>query len=392
MKSVYLDHSATTPIREEVLKAMTPYFSDAFGNASSIHTPGQRARQALENARKGVAGIIGADSREVIFTSGGTETDNLAIKGIAYAKQGKGKHIVTTSIEHPAVLNSCHYLEEEGYEVTFLPVDEQGLVDLDSVKEALKPETVLVSIMLANNEVGTIQPIKEIGEITKARGIPFHTDAVQAVGKIPVRVDDLNVDMLSISGHKIYGPKGVGALYVREGTSIVPLAHGGHHEMGYRPGTENVAAMVGLAKAMDLAEQEREDFFEEMNKLRSMLRKGIIEKVEDVQFNGHPEKGLPNILNVSFKFIEGESLLLSLDTKGIAVSTGSACSSGSPESSHVLTAMGPSPEEAMGNLRISLGRLNDVDDITYVLEVLPDVVSKLREISPIYQHRGKTKE
>ncbi len=392
MKSVYLDHSATPPIREEVLEAMVPYFSDAFGNASSIHTPGQRARQALENARKGVASIISADSREVIFTSGGTESDNLAIKGIAYAKQGKGKHIVTTSIEHPAVLNCCHYLEEEGYEVTFLPVDEQGLVDPDSVKEALKPETMLVSVMLANNEVGTIQPIKEIGEITRARGIPFHTDAVQAVGKIPVRVDDLNVDLLSISGHKIYGPKGVGALYVREGTPIVPLTHGGHHEMGYRPGTENVAAMVGLAKAMDLAEQEREDFFMEMNKLRLMLKKGITEKVEDVQFNGHPEKGLPNILNVSFKFIEGESLLLSLDTKGIAVSTGSACSSGSPESSHVLTAMGPSPEEAMGNLRISLGRLNDEDDITYVLEVLPDVVSKLREISPIYQDRGKAQE
>jgi len=392
MKQVYLDHGATTPIREEVTEALLPYFSDAFGNASSIHTFGQRARKAMEDARRRVAHIMGAGPEEIIFTSGGTESDNLAIKGIAYASQGKGKHIVTSSIEHPAVLNCCQQLEREGYEVTYLPVDKFGLVNPDSVSDALKPETVLVSMMLANNEVGTIQPIKEIGEITKTRSIPFHTDAIQAVGKIPIIVDDLNVDLLSISGHKIYGPKGVGVLYTRKGTPIVPLMHGGSHEMGYRPGTENVADIVGLAKAMELADQEREDFSRRMNNLRSMLEKGIQEKIEEVQFNGHPEKRLPNMSNVSFKFIDGESLLLSLDMEGIAVSTGSACSSESEDSSHVLLAMGTAPDVARGSLRFSLGRLNDADDISYVLDVLPKAVATLRERSPLYPPRGKTKK
>ena len=379
MRAVYLDHSATTPIREEVAEAMLPYVSEVFGNPSSIHTPGQRARKAVENARRGVAGILGAESGEVIFTSGGTESDNLAIKGVAYAGQGKGRHIVTSSIEHSAVLNCCQHLETEGYEVTYLPVDLHGLVAPDSVRDALKSETVLVSIMLANSEVGTIQPLKEIGDITRARGIPLHTDAVQAVGKIPVRADDLNIDLLSLSGHKIYGPKGIGTLYVRKGTPMVPLTHGGHHEMGIRPGTENVAALVGLTKAMELAEQEREGFFESMKTLRDMLERGINEKIEDIRFNGHPDKRLPNILNVSFEHIDGESLLLSLDMKGIAVSTGSACSSGSPEPSHVLIAMGANPDVAQGSLRFSLGWLNDKEDISYVLDVLPDVVATLRE-------------
>jgi cysteine desulfurase len=388
MKPVYLDHGATTPIREEVIEVMLPYFSKTFGNPSSIHTFGQSARDDIEDARKRVAGVLGVDPTEVIFTSGGTESDNLAIKGIAYAKQGKGKHIVTSSIEHSAVLNSCQYLEQEGYEVTYLPVDEYGLVSLNSLEKALKPETLLVSIMLANNEVGTIQPVREIGELTQVRGIHFHTDAVQAVGKIPTRVNDLNVDLLSVSGHKIYGPKGVGVLYIREGTPIVPLIHGGQHQMGYRPGTENVAVAVGMAKAMELAEQEREDFFRKMIELRSMLEKGIREKIEDVQFNGHPEKRLPNILNASFKFIDGESLLLSLDLEGIAVSTGSACSSESEESSHVLMAMGTAPDVARGSLRFSLGRLNDEEDISHVLDVLPDAIATLRERSPLY-HGGK---
>jgi cysteine desulfurase len=383
MKQVFLDHSATTPVREQVMEAMLPYFSDAFGNASSIHSFGQRARKDLEDARKSVAGLLRADSREIIFTSGGTESDNLAIKGIAYASQGKGRHIVISSIEHPAVLNCCQYLTQEGYEVTYLPVNREGLVDPDSVKTALKKETVLVSILLANNEVGTLQPVKEIGEITRERGVPLHTDAIQAFGKVPVRVDELNVDLLSISGHKIYGPKGVGALYVRKETPMVPLMHGGHHEMGYRPGTENVAAIVGLAKAMELAEEEREEVFTGMSHLRSMLKRGINEKIENVQFNGHPEKTLPNILNASFKFIEGESLQLSLDMNGIAVSTGSACASGSEESSHVLMAMGTAPDVARGSLRFSLGRLNDEDDIAYVLDVLPDVVARLRKTSPL---------
>lgn len=388
MRQVYLDHSATTPMREEVVEAMLPYFSDAFGNASSIHTVGQKARRDLEDARNSFASLIGAHSKEVIFTSGGTESDNLAIKGIAYAKKGKGRHIITSSIEHSAVLNCCHYLEQEGFEVTYLPVDKHALVDADSVRDAIRSDTILVSIMLANSEVGSIQPIKEIGAITKEKGIPFHTDAVQAVGKVPISVDDLKVDLLSVSGHKIYGPKGVGALYATQGTSIVPLAYGGHHEMGYRPGTENVAGIVGLAKAMELAEQERGDFSQSMNMLRSMLEKGISERIEEVQFNGHPKKRLPNISNASFKFIDGESLLLSLDMSGIAVSTGSACASGSEEVSHVLTAMGIAPDVARGSLRFSLGRLNDEDDIAYVLEALPDLVSRLREASPVY-HGGE---
>jgi len=385
MKKVYMDHSATTPVREEVAEAMLPYYSDTFGNASSIHVFGQKARNALENARKGIANILGADSREIIFTSGGTESDNYAIKGIAYGRQGRQKHIVTSSIEHSAILSSCQYLEQEGYEITYLPVDEHGMVNPDEVERAIRPETILVSVMLANAEVGTIQPIREIGEITRKRGIPFHTDAVQAVGKIPVRVDELNIDLLSISGHKIYGPKGIGALYVCKGTPIVPLMHGGHHEMGYRPGTENVAAIAGLAKALELAEHEREDFYIKMSNMRSMLEKGISEKIERVKINGHPEKRLPNILNASFNFIDGEALLLSLDMKGIAVSTGSACSSDSKEVSHVLTAMDISPDVARGAIRFSLGRLNDEDDISYVLETLPDIVSRLRETSPIYR-------
>jgi cysteine desulfurase len=389
MKAVYLDHSATTPIREEVMGVMLPYFAELFGNASSIHSLGQRSRKDLEEARSRLAHILGAHPKEVIFTSGGTESDNLAIKGVAYANREKGNHIVTSSIEHSAVLTCCQYLEKQGFEVTYLPVDRHGLVGPDSVREALKPETVLVSVMLANSEVGTLQPIKEIGTITKEKGIPFHTDAVQAVGKVPIRADDLNVDLLSLSGHKIYGPKGIGALYFRRGVSIVPLIYGGHHELGYRPGTENVAAIVGLAKAMELAEEEREDFSKRMYMLRTMLERGISVNIEDVQFNGHPEKRLPNILNASFKYVDGESLLLSLDMSGIAVSTGSACSAGSDEASHVLTAMGIPPDVARGSLRFSLGRLNDEADMSYVLGILSEVVAKLREVSPLYHHRDE---
>ncbi len=387
MKRIYLDHAATTPVREEVVEAMIPYFSKEFANASSFHMPGQSARKAMENARQGTAVVLGTDPGEIIITSGGTESVNLAIKGAAYALKEKGKHIITSSIEHAAGLNSCRYLEKEGFAVTYLPVNGQGLVDSDSVEEALKPETVLVSIMLANNEVGTLQPIKEIGEISKNRGVLCHTDATQALGKINVKADDLNVDLLSISGHKIYGPKGIGALFVRKGTPIVPLIHGGQHERGIRPGTQNVAAIVGFAKAMELAEKEREGFFENMKRLRIMLEEGINERIRDVRFNGHPDKRLPNISNVSFRFVEGEALLLSLDTKGISVSTGSACSSGSSESSHVLKAMDISPDMATGSLRFSLGRLNDEDDISYVLDVLQDVVERLRGISPRYRSK-----
>lgn len=380
MNQVYLDHSATTPVREQVLEAMLPYFSNDFGNASSIHAFGRRARKDVEEARRRVAGLMGAEAREVIFTSGGTESNNLAIKGAVLGKQGK--HIVTSSIEHAAVLNCCQYLEQEGFEVTSLPVDRDGLLDPEAVKGALRPETVLVSVMLANNEVGTIQPLKEIGRITGERGIPLHTDAVQALGKIPMRVNDLHVDLLSVSGHKTYGPKGVGALYVRKGIPITPLFHGGRHEMGFRPGTENVAAIIGLAKAMELAEEERDRIFSSTGRLRDLLEKGIRERIDDVQINGHPEKRLPNISNISFRNVEGETLQLALDMQGIAVSTGSACSSGSAETSHVLTAMGVSQDMAQGSLRFSLGRLTDEEGIAYVIDVLPDVVAKLRENPP----------
>ncbi len=381
MNRVYLDHSATTPVRKEVAEAMLPYFSGMFGNASSIHSFGREARRAIQNARKKIAGMIDADLTEVVFTSGGTESDNLALMGCAYAKRKGGRHIVTSSIEHSAVLNCCRNLEREGFEITYLPVDGQGLVDPASVKDTIRPDTVLVSIMLANNEVGTVQPISEIGKITGAMGVPLHTDAVQALGKLSVTANRLNADLISMSGHKIYGPKGIGMLYIRKGISFKPLMHGGHHEMGFRPGTENVAAIVGLAKAMELAELERKDFIEKTFALRSVLEAGINEKIKNVIVNGHTEKRLPNISNASFKNTDGETLLMILDSLGIAVSAGSACSSGSTEPSHVLSAMGISAELASGNLRFSIGRSNDREDIYRVLEVLPDVVAKLRGVS-----------
>ena len=378
MSPIYFDHGATTPIRREVIEAMQPYFSDLFGNASNIHGFGQKARKDLEDARKQVAEIIGSGFGEIIFTSGGTESDNLAVQGVVRAHKGSGGHIVTSSVEHPAVLNTCRYLERQGVAVDYLPVDTDGIVDPQAVESAIRPDTAIVSIMLANNEVGTLQPIREIGAITRARGIPLHTDAVQAMGKIPINVDDLNVDLLSVSAHKIYGPKGIGFLYVREGTPFAPLFYGGHHEQGYRPGTENVAAIIGLTKAMELADAERDDFFATMHRLRSLLETGIREKIKDVRFNGHTDQRLPNISNVSFQSVDGETLLYVLDSQNIAVSTGAACSSGSTDVSHVLTAMGLSPELAGGSLRFSLGRLNDENDIRYVLDVLPDMIDGLR--------------
>jgi len=381
MKSVYLDHSATTPVRKEVLEAMMPYLSLEFGNASSIHTPGRNARKAVENARRSIASILRARPSEVIFTSGGTEADNLAIRGIAYAEREKGRHIITSSVEHAAVMNCCRALEKEGFEVTYLPVDDHGRVSPEDVNDAIRKDTILVTIMLANNEVGTIQPIERIGELTMERGIPFHTDAVQAAGKLPLHVGRLNVDALSLSGHKIHGPKGIGALYLEEGLSLTPLFYGGRHEFGYRPGTEDVASIVGMAKAMDLANQEQDTFAQEMRSLQSSLAKGIKDRIDHVLFNGEPETGLPNILNMSFRDVDGEALLLALDTKGIFVSTGSACSSGSPEPSHVLAAMGRDPRWSQGSLRFSLGRLNVKEDIDYVLEVLPEAVKRMREVS-----------
>lgn len=383
MKKINLDHSATTPVREEVAEAMAPYFSEVFGNPSSLHSSGQGARRAIETCRKKVADILDVNADEIIFTSGGTESDNLAIQGSAYAAQEKGKHIITSSIEHSAVLNCCGHLERSGYEVTYLPVDEYAVVDLTSVVSAIRPDTVLISIMLANNEVGTLQPIREIGERVGKESILFHTDAVQAAGKIPLRPDELNVDLLSISGHKIYGPKGIGLLYIRKGSSIEPMMQGGRHEMGFRPGTENVAGIVGLAKALELAEEEREEFCRKTAHIRQVLKKEIAENIEDIRINGHPEQHLPNILNVSFGSVDGESLQLILDTKGIWVSTGSACSSGSRDASHVLKAMNVPENMARGSIRFSLGRQNTEADIRQVLSMLPQIVSRLRQTQAI---------
>jgi len=383
MRRTYLDHAATTPTHPEVVKAMLPYFADAFGNPSSIHSQGQEAKSAVEEARIKVAELIGARSEEIIFTSGGTEADNFALKGVAYANERKGNHIITTSIEHHAVLEVGKFLGRRGFKITYLPVDKYGLVDPDDVKKAITDKTILISVMHASNEVGTIEPVQEIGKIARAAGVYFHSDAVQTVGHIPVNVDKLKVDLLSISGHKLYGPKGVGALYVRKGTKLVSLMHGGEQEKRRRAGTENVPAIVGLGKAVELAGREIDKEAERLAHLRDKLIKGLGEKIAHIRLNGHPTRRLPNNVNVSVDFVEGESMLLSLDFEGICASTGSACSSASLEPSHVLLALGLSPEQAHGSLRFTLGRENTEADVERVLEVLPEIVTKLRAMSPL---------
>lgn len=385
MRRVYLDNNATTPVHPLVLEAMIPFFKETFGNASSVHYFGQQAKKALEESREKVAAFIGAKAGEIVFTSGGTESDNLAIKGVAYANRAKGRHIITSSIEHHAVLNVCKQLEKEGFEVTYLPVNRYGEVSPESVEDAIRPDTILITVMHANNEVGTLQPIDAIGKIAKARQILFHTDAVQSVGKVPVNVGSFNVDLLSLSSHKIYGPKGVGALYVRRGTRILPLFQGGHHERRRRAGTENVPGVVGLGRACELAAENMDEEAGKLLALMDRLQSGLERKVEDVLLNGHPTKRLPNTLNMSFAGVEGESLLLNLDMEGIAVSTGSACTSGTLEPSHVLSAMGVDPQLAQGSLRFSLGRENTEEDIDYVLAVISDIVKRLRAISPFYK-------
>jgi len=389
MKNIYLDHCATTPLHPEVLEEMLPYLKKDFGNPSSTYSLGQKARKAVDDAREKVAFLIGADPSEIVFTGGGTEADNLALRGAAYAKRRNGKHIITSSIEHHAVINTCRYLEgegfieEKGFRVTYLPVDKYGLVNPDDVKKSINDDTILISIMHANNEVGTIEPISEIGEIARERQINFHTDAVQSVGKIPVRVEELKVDLLSLSGHKIYGPKGVGALYIRRGVSIVPLFFGGHHESNFRAGTENVASIVGLGKACEIASRDMERSAKYLAGLRDKLQAGINKGIEQAHFNGHPTRRLSNILNLSFKFIEGEAILLNLDMKGIAVSTGPACTSGSWEPSHVLMAMGVDRTLAQGSLRLSPGMGNTDEDIAYTIETLVEVIKRLRYMSPL---------
>ena len=381
---IYMDHSATSPVDPEVFEAMKPYFIDSFGNASTLYSLGREGKKAMESAREEVASIIGAETKEIIFTSGGTESDNIAILGTAYKLKNKGNHIITSDIEHPAVDETCKYLEKNGFNVTYLPVYNDGIVKIKDLEDAITDKTILITIMHANNEIGTIQPISEIGKIARENKIYFHTDAVQTVGKIPVNVKELNVDMLSLSAHKLYGPKGIGALYLRQGVRIEPIMHGGGHEKGIRPGTENVPGIVGLGKACSIAKENLQRDAQKLTSLRDMLIDGVLAENEDSYLNGHRTKRLPNNANFRFTGIEGESLILHLDAKGIATSTGSACSSIKLEPSHVLMAIGLKEVEAHGSLRISLGHENTEEDIKYTITAIKEVVEKLRKMSPLW--------
>ena len=383
MKRIYMDHSATTPVAPEVMEAMLPYFSEKFGNASSMHSFGLEAKEALEESREKVAGLLGAKPEEIIFTAGGTESDNLALKGIARKNQKSGKHIITTRVEHPAILECCRKLEKEGFEVTYLPVTNEGLVEIATLESAIRSDTILISVMHANNEVGTIQPLEEIGRLAAEKDIYLHTDAVQSVGKIPTDVNKLGVDLLSLSAHKLYGPKGVGALYIRKGTRLESIIQGGGHERGLRSGTENIAGIVGLARAADLAGETRTMEAERLTRLRDRLAELVLSKVKEAWINGTMKMRLPGNLNFGFKYVEGESLLLFLDSKGINVSTGSACSSHKLEPSHVLLSIGLKPEECHGSLRITLGRSNTMEEVDYVAMGIVEAVERFRGISAL---------
>lgn len=382
MRRVYLDHAATTPLRKEVFEAMVPYLTDKFGNPSSIHWFGREIRKDVDEARERVAKALNADPREIYFTSGGTEADNIAILGSAATLGGKGRHIITSAVEHHAALDTCKSLEKQGYRVTVLPVDKHGMLCPKDLDAAIEADTILVSIMHANNEVGTIQPIKELSSIAREHKVRFHTDAVQTVGNIPVDVKDLDVDLLSVSGHKIYGPKGVGLLYVRKGTKLSNIAFGGAQERNLRPGTENVAGIMGFAKALELAVAEQAETYKKLTALRDKLSSGLT-ALPDVTLNGHPQERLPGNVNVSIDRVEGESLILSMDMAGVAVSSGSACTSGSLDPSHVLMAMGLDHQTAHGSLRLTLGKSTSEEDIDYVLSVVPGIIERLREMSPI---------
>ena len=383
MKRMYLDYAATTPTHPEVLKAMLPYFDESFGNPSSIHSYGQEAKDAVERARSKVASLIGAKSEEIVFTGSGTEADNFALKGVALALQRKGNHIITSSIEHHAVLETCKFLQKQGFSVTILPVDGYGMVDPADVKKAITKKTILVSIMHANNECGTIEPLAEIGTITGEAEVYFHSDSVQTVGHIPINMNKSNVDLLSISAHKLYGPKGVGALFIRKGTRISPFMHGGSQERGRRASTENVPGIVGFGKAAEIAQQEMAEEADKLTSLRDQLIEGILTGIEYTQLNGHPVMRLPNNINVSINYVEGESVLLNLDLEGICASTGSACTSEDLEPSHVLVAMGLPHLQAHSSLRFTLGKWTTENDINRVLDVLPGIVAKLRAMSPL---------
>jgi cysteine desulfurase len=385
MRKVYFDHNATTPVHPDAFAFVKEFFGDLFGNPSSLHWAGREARPYLAEARGQVARLINAGPSEIVFTSGATEADNQAIKGVAHAFAGKGNHIITTKVEHPAVLNTCAFLEGKGYEVTYLDVDCNGLLDPDNVRRAIRKETILISVIHANNETGTLLPIKEIGAIAREAGIIFHSDMVQGLGKIDIDVRALNVDLGAFSGHKVYAPKGVGALYVREGLEIENLIHGGSQEMGRRGGTENIIGIAAFGKACEAAMGDMAEQRSTMEFLRTRLLEGLLARIGHVRLNGDEVRRLPNTLNLSFEFVEAESLLIALDLAGIAVSSGSACSSGSTEPSHVLLAMGIEPTVCQSAIRISLGKDNTEDDIAYALEVIPGVVAKLRAMSPLYE-------
>lgn len=384
---IYLDHAATTPTDPEVLQAMLPYFTDRFGSASTLYSLGKETKEAVEDAREKVALLIGARPDEVYFTSGGTESDNWAVIGTALAKKDKGNHIITTKIEHHAILEPCHFLEKQGFDVTYLPVDAEGMVDPEDVRKAINERTILISIMHANNEIGTIQPVDEIGKIAREEKVLFHTDTVQTVGSIPVDVNAIGCDMLSISGHKLYGPKGIGAMYIRKGVRIQRFMQGGGQESNRRSGTHNVPGIVGLGKAAELARDRMDETIPRLTTMRDKLIEGILTKIPDTRLNGHPTKRLPNNVNVSFEGIEGESIILLLDMHGICASSGSACTSGSLDPSHVLMSLGLKHEEAHGSLRLTLGRENSDWDVKNVLEALPVIVERLRMMSPLYSSK-----
>ncbi|RBQ22599.1 Cysteine desulfurase IscS 2 [Candidatus Methanobinarius endosymbioticus] len=383
---IYMDHSATTPVREEVFEIMKPYFTRSFGNASTFYSLGREAKEAMENARENVASIIGANKDEIIFTSGGTESDNITIQGIAYKlnEMGKGNHIITSSIEHPAVMETCAVLEKKGFEVTYLPVYEEGIVKIEDLKNAIKEETILITIMHANNEIGTLQPVNEIGKIAKENKIKFHTDAVQSVGKIPVDVNEMNVDLLSISSHKIYGPKGIGALYIKKGTRLQPILFGGGQEKDLSPGTENIVGIVGLGEACRLAKEELEKNISYVTNLRDKLIDGVLNSVEKSYINGDKNKRLPGNVNFRFTGIEGESIVLMLDAKGITSSTGSACSSTKLTASHVLKAIGLENVDSHGSLRLTIGPENTEEEVKTVIKEIPPIIEKLRSLSSIW--------
>ena len=388
MRKVYLDYSATTPVKKEVLETMLPYFSEEFGNPSSLYEIGAEVKKALGKARKQVAELINADEKEIFFTSGGTESDNWAILGVADTKKAKGKHIITTKVEHHAVLHTCEFLEKHGYEITYLDIDSNGFVRPEDLEKAIREDTILVSVMLVNNEIGTIQPVKELVKVAKAHGVLFHTDAVQALGNCPIDVKDLGVDMLSASAHKIYGPKGVGALYIKKGLNIGSSQHGGAQENKKRAGTENTPGIVGFGKAAEIAKKNLKEHIERTTKLRNYLIDRVLAEIEDTFLNGDREKRHPGNANLTFEYIEGEAMLLMLDMQGISVSTGSACSSASLTPSHVLSALGIPVEKIHGTLRMTVGDFTTKEDIDYTVDILKTVVKRLREVSSVSKEKG----